>query len=95
MVGRTGSGLAGKEEASISESLTMLIARKWVRSRADHYVELKDLAGAAVANPTSYGNTTARRHGGAVHEIEAVTRRTPRRSGLSPKTCAQDEMIGL
>lgn len=75
MVGRTGSGLAGKEEASISESLAMLIARKWVRSRADRYVELKGLVGAAVANLTPYGNTTARRHGGAVYEIEAVPRR--------------------
>jgi hypothetical protein len=61
MVGRTGLRLVGKEEPSGSESLTMLTARKWVCPRVDHYVELKNLAGVAVANPTSCGNTTARR----------------------------------
>jgi hypothetical protein len=64
VVGRTGSGLAGKEEPSSSESLAMLTAWKCVCSRADHYVELKNFTGVAAANPTSYGNTTARWHGG-------------------------------
>jgi hypothetical protein len=93
VVGRTGSGLAGKEEASSSESLTMLIAWKWVCSRVDQYLELKDLAGLAVANPTSYVDTTAKRHDGAVHQIEAVTRRSG--SCCIAKTSAQDEMIGF
>jgi ribosomal protein S7 len=72
----------------------MLIARKWVRSRADRYVELKGLVGAAVANLTPYGNTTTRRHGGAVYEIEAVPRRTRRRSGTK-SPCIMWGLTGL